>query len=89
MDNWNNGPSVGLTPKIRIIIDVLPDNRIEVSGFPTNLNTTMEIMASAIRRVAAFFVGMARDGKVDENGTLEQPMIVPASAIPKQMIGPN
>ena len=68
---------------IEIKIQVARDGRVEVQGFPNNFNQTMEIMQAGMRRVAGYFVAMAREGKVDEKFNLEQNRIVkPNGPIP-------
>lgn len=70
-------------PAIEVRITVAQDGKVDVFGFPNNFNQAMDIMKAGIHALSAYFVRMARDGKVDEKLNLEQSRIVkPDGALP-------
>lgn len=70
-------------PNIVIRIEVYKDGRVEVMGFPFNFNAAMEVMTAGMKRLTSYFVGMAKEGKLDDNLTIEQSRIVkPNMAVP-------
>jgi len=82
----NNGKiqNIAMKPKMTICIDVLQNNQVEIRGFPSNYNMAMEIMTVGIRRLHAYFVEQAKDGKIDDKGNLEKPMIQSVNQMPNK-----
>ena len=76
--------NVVMKPVMTICIDVLPDNRVEVRGFPNNYKLALKIMAGGMARVASHFIQKAHNGEMDDDGNIEKPMIQPASQMPNK-----
>jgi len=50
---------------IEIKITVTPDNQLLVTGFPKNLQVSMDYMAKATQAIVNFFMQKAVDGEID------------------------
>jgi len=64
------------SPTLTIKIEVYPDNRVEVGGFPMNYYHAVDIMQAGIKRISSYFIVMAREGKVDDKLCLAQDLII-------------
>ena len=73
-------------PVHEVKIQIFADNRIEITGFPTNYHAAMEIMTVGMRRVANYFLAMAKEGKLDEKQNIIKSSIIEAN---KSLLGPD
>ena len=53
-------------PVHEVKIQIFADDHIEVLGFPSNYNAAMDLMTAGMRRVANYFMAMAKEGKLDD-----------------------
>jgi len=66
-------------PVIRIGIEVYQDGRVDVTGFPTNMDKAISIMLAGVHRVNNHFVQLGKEGKLDEHNNIVQSRIVKPS----------
>jgi hypothetical protein len=76
------------TPKPihEIKIQIFADNHIEVMGFPTNYHAAMNLMTAGLRRVANYFLAMAKDGKLDDKMNIKKS---PITETKTPILGPD
>jgi hypothetical protein len=77
-----NGNGKGEKPSLTITIQVYPDSRVEVGGFPDNYHAAMGIMQAGVTRVSNHFVAMAMEAKLDERLSMKRPRIIQPGGSP-------
>lgn len=60
---------------LQITINVDPAGKVSVNGFPTNFGLTTQVMDAARNAVTLFFIQAARDGKLGENGVVNDSIV--------------
>ncbi|MFH1981756.1 MAG: hypothetical protein ABIL58_07925 [Pseudomonadota bacterium] len=63
-------------PKFEVRIQVFPDGRVEVIGFPDNFIAAMDVIAAGQKRVAGFFLEMSKSGNLDDRLNLVKDQII-------------
>lgn len=74
-------------PKFEVRIQVFPDGRVEVIGFPDNFMVAMDVLQAAEKRVALFFIASAKDGRVDDGLNLVKDRLVKPTLAEVRTIG--
>ena len=73
-------------PIHEIKIQIFMDNHIEVMGFPSNYNAAMDIMTAGLRRVANYFLSLAKEGLLDDKMNIKKNRIIQNQ---KPILGPD
>jgi len=66
---------------IEIKITITPDNKLNVTGFPTNLEVTLNYMFKATTAIVEYFMQKAVDGKLVK----DESRIIQAKFMPKDI----
>ena len=65
--NNNGDKKPQLQTILSISINCMSDKTISVSGFPSNLFQSLDILATAQKAVLAHFLNQSKEGKLDNN----------------------
>ena len=71
---------------MQVTINVTKDGRLNVNGFPTNLQGAQQVLHGASDAITAYFIGQAKAGKLDDQGNVIESKIIPAN---KPILMPN